>query len=768
MEDGLQTLDKDTYAVPETRVGSAASVRSRIDELRYNDGDRSTRRGNQQSLIDGKRPFSVEKLKNTGQGDRTNLNMREGEGMADAAKTPYYSLIFRNPRFANITSYYGDQPQRRQEWGEIESQEWQQLLEDWNGFDFQVQLKQWQMCVFGIGIPMWPDVWDWRWEARKIGDVLVPDKTPADIEKVSEAVAFRWKTPVELYQMIKKESAAKAAGWYPDRVKQAIVENRTTTIEHQFGRNWNEIYAGSLRRGDVIWNSDELRLPLADYLVQEFDGTITHVIMLDNGSVGNPTQTLADPDDASLLYKKIGRYENFSQVMCPFFFDIGTGEWHSIKGLGPKIYDFCEVSNRLTSAMIDGARNGASMILQAQDGKAQMETQLVYVNGAVVVQPGFQVQQNRFSDSLQGTLAVKRDLQNILQSNTGQYRQRESGENQEPTLGQARLNYQNQTQLNESAVDRYTKTLDRLYREMLRRALNPKLTKDQPGGKEALDFRDRCMARGVPKEALVFDQCCIKAARGVGSGSPAAVDIATRGMLELLPMAAEEGRNYILRLRTAALLGQNNVDSAFPELTQADVPDDNVWAASLENSIMRQPEGDVPPVTDKQDHVIHFTTHYQDAAQDVQGLQQGQGDPMKTLIHLHKFGPHAKVHLNKMQGDPSRKTQLAPMEQGWIMMSKIADQLQQQLEEAAKSQQPQQPHPDPAMVSAIMKVQGELGIKRQKMIGDMQLKKDKQDQTAALKDLQTAHSIRLKNIETSADLIRNPPQPAMSGNGAAT
>ena len=35
---------------------------------------------------------------------------------------------------------------------------------------------------------MWPDARDWRWESRKISDVLVPDETEADIDKVDELV----------------------------------------------------------------------------------------------------------------------------------------------------------------------------------------------------------------------------------------------------------------------------------------------------------------------------------------------------------------------------------------------------------------------------------------------------------------------------------------------------------------------------------------------------------------------------------------------------
>ena len=90
-----------------------------------------------------------------------------------------------------------------------------------------------------------------------------------------------------------------------------------------------------------MWNGKKMRIPLADYLVKEFDGKITHVIMLDDGRISD-ARNLEDQDNDGMLFKKVGRYDDFTQVICPFFFDIGTGEWHSIKGLGPKIFDFCQ------------------------------------------------------------------------------------------------------------------------------------------------------------------------------------------------------------------------------------------------------------------------------------------------------------------------------------------------------------------------------------------------------------------------------------------
>src|SRR4029077_3495868 len=166
-------------------------------------------------------------------------------------------------------------------------------------------------------------------------------------------------------------------------------------------------------------------------------------------------------DERGYLYKKKNKFDSFSNVICPFFYDTGPdGTGHSVKGMGPKIYDFCDVSNRMTCQMLDGAVIGSGITLEAQEGASLEETQVALVGGATVVQPGYKVVQTRIAESLNGAMSMRRELQNVLQSNTGTYRQRPAEtDRQEPTLGQAQLNYQTQAQLGKGATNRYLNNL---------------------------------------------------------------------------------------------------------------------------------------------------------------------------------------------------------------------------------------------------------------------------------------------------------------------
>lgn len=749
MIEGLDTLDTDTLKVPESRAKNASAIRQRIHRLKADDVTRSDRRRVIQNVIDGAPPYISEKLRSTGQGERANFSLREGEGMADAAKTPFFSLVFRNSRFCNIKCKYGEQAERNNEWSEIVSEEWSQLLSDWNGHGFNAQLRDWQMVVFGVGLPVFEDDMSWQWRARKMSEVLVPDHTPADIDQVAEMVLLRPISPTKLYKLIKNEGAAKTMGWFPERVKRALVKS-SPGARDAYGEQWSERWQASLRRGDVSWDSEEHRINIADHFVKEFSGKITHSIMLDDGTTNqNPFK---EEEDKGLLFRSHERYESFDQIMQPFFWDIGTGEWHSIKGLGPKIADFCQVSDRTMCRTIDGAVASTGLVLEAADDNASQETQLVTFGNGVIVQPGFKVVQTRFAEHLEGVLAVRRELQNTQQSNVGQYRMRVAAENFEPTLGQAQLNYQNMGQLSEASIDRFQQPLDRLYLEQLRRALSPKLKKNDPGGKESHAFRERCVARGVPEEALDFKNIVsVRAVRGIGSGSPVSMDMATRAMLELLPQAAEAGRNVILRNRAAFVLGQGNVDSVFPPYSQGGAPNNSHAAlATLENNALRMPGGQVL-LTEDQDHTIHFTIHFADAARHLEQFKTGQADPKMLFVHLNQAGPHTKAHLDSMSGDPTRKAQIGQMQMAWLTLSKLADQLKQQLEEAAKSEQKDaQPQLDPKLVAMMARVNQEMEIKRGEAAGKFMLKKQKQEADLQLKDLRVAHELQLKNMEAAA------------------
>jgi hypothetical protein len=773
----VQTLDPKTLKPPESRLGPAWAIRNRIFEMRKKDGTRSLRRDKIQRWIDGARPLSTTKLEKTGQADRTNFNPREAESMLEAAVAPYYSLIFRNPQYLSLENSYGTSKQLQTQWSNKIARNAHRMLDEWDEFSYNLKLKLYSMLLFGPGIVMFPDEENWQWQTRKLREFLVPDGIPASTKKLPEACYFREISPVDLYKLVENEEKAKEMGWYPDRVKKAIVKVAGQAITNVagagiFGDSWSEAYSASLRRGDSCWNTESAQIRLSGYFDKEFSGKISHCIFIDDPV---PTSPRDLEDESLMLFKKVEQFESFEQIVHVFFHDVGTGEWHSVRAQGARIRDLTVANAILFCTMIDGAMKSSVFLLQAQDATSEEVSQMIEIAGANIIPSGLKLEQNRITDQLEGPMNVRREVQNTLQTTSAQYLARVSGENSEPTLGQAQLNFRNQQSLSESEADNYLKGMDRLFRETLRRALAMGIRcfkEHHPEDEPPEEYRDevptfpndaeagaywlvrRCVLEDkIPIEALDWKWICnVRATRGAGGGSPAAVDMSTRELITLLPTMDERSRRNALRERVAFLMGHNNVDEYYPPFDEADLPDDNAALATLENNALRQEDGEVL-ITPLQDHVIHFTYHFSDCAQDLQALQSGQSkrNPVQVLVHLHNAGVHMRGHLNQIAGDETRKDKFEQMDGALIQLSKMTDQLQQQVMESLQSQQEPQ-GPSPEMVSAVMKTQGELALKKQKQDAEIGMKADKQAATNHIKDVTSAFNMYLKNRESQAQL----------------
>lgn len=767
--DKLKSMN-DEGELPKSRIGSAYNARQLVNNLRTDEEERTRRRTKISGLLDGNSPWSHKKLKDIGQAHRANFNLREGEGAVDAAKTPYYDLVFEVPRFANVKYYlYGAPEELNNKFSEILSDEYHDILDSWEGFDQQIQLHQWQMVVFGVGPMFWPHSLDWRSEAVKAGKMLVPPETKANVEDLEMVVVLHSYRADQLEGFIQNESAAEKAGWDVKEVKNAIIKAAHTEIRELWGNDDFDLYQRAIRCGDYFYAHDRSnRIYVASLFIREFGGKVSHYIITDTPT-DDPDEkpvTEIDEEEVGYLFVKKKKFDSFAQVVRPAFFDTGPdGTWHSIKGLGPKIFDFCDISNRMTCQGIDGAVIGSGVTLEAQDANSLEETQLSLIGGGTVVSPGYKVVQTRIAESLNGLLAMKRDLQNTLQSNTGNYRQRVSGETQEPTLGQAQLNVQQQGSLTKGSVNRYYNGfLDGWHYETLRRLMNPALKESDPGGKEAAKFKKCCLERGLPEELFDFKNVLkVKAVRSVGYGSPQMRDIATKELLGMMPMLDEVGRNNALRARLASLpgIGQSQVDSYAPSIKEKGFPDDHASFATTENNALRMHGGEAL-VAPQQNHATHFQVHMADAMTHVQQVMgqgqngsngQGMGpqnSPIELLIHLEQAGPHLHQHLQQIAGDPTRKTQIKQFQKQWQDLSHITDKVQKEVDKYLQEQAQQQPpaQPDPEKLAPLLKVQGDLQLKAKKQTGDLALKAHKQMHTERLADLKTAAEIRRRNVES--------------------
>src|SRR4030095_12337215 len=229
-QSGLATLDPESAQRPVSRIGNAQNARSLISRLKQEDDLRMWRYTRIMGLLDGNPPWPSQRLVDLGQGHRANFNLRESEGIVEAAKTPYYDLVFEVPTFARLEfGVEGADPTRLTEWNNIVTEEYNELLCGWSGFDQNMQLHQWQMVVNGVGPLFWPHYVSWQSQAVKSRKVLVPMESKANVDELEMCVVLHSYRADELEAFISRSTGqgknGEGDGWNVPLAQQAIIDS---------------------------------------------------------------------------------------------------------------------------------------------------------------------------------------------------------------------------------------------------------------------------------------------------------------------------------------------------------------------------------------------------------------------------------------------------------------------------------------------------------------------------------------------------------------
>lgn len=729
------------------------------------DQQRSINRTRVRGQYDGNAPYSMSALQAKGMGSSTNLNWRESTAIIDQFKTPYYDLVNEVPTLAEVQTAFG-QSEERSDWNQIISQGFHKFVTGWDNWDYTVQFHQFQMLLHGIG-PVWfKDGIDWRPECGRTAEVLWQDDTKCDLQDVAAVAILHDYLPTRLYKRIRNEPQARQLGWNIKAVEKAIMEASANSIPNSV--NAYEWYQQQFKNADIFWGSYGTQMVrTANLLVSEFSGKVSqHIVRTDTGQ-------------NDFLFSKLNRYNSISEMLVPFFYDIGDGTIHSINGLGKNIFPYIEIFNRLRCREVDGAMIASSLLLQAKDASQTSKAQLIELANLKILPPGMEVKMTNMGDGIEATVNVRRDMQNSLNSNIGNVNQSPSAPN--PRKGQeiGILEMQQKGSLKKGEINRYYTTFSKLLNLMFRRMANPNIKAHHPGGREALAFQEYCFRRGVPKQALVEIES-VTAYRSMGAGSMAnAMSIVDWIMANIQSIPSDEGKMVALRLAMSRMAGTDTATAILGDPGKQQHVTDDDWVATIENGSLR--EGTQPLITRTQSAVKHLAIHLGDAGQHYQQVQQQAqqgGMDAQALhglsIHLDAAGIHCLKHLQTIQNDPIRETDYRAFEKQWREMSKLADQVKQQREEmqqaAAQQQQGQQGVPNDrlkllasihdkapenvqANIEALLgtpRQPGELSVTERNLQlkqAALELKAQKQQQTMAHDDVRLATELQSNGAE---------------------
>ena len=720
---------------PRTRIKDAKSAHAIYTSIRNADDASAIDRQKIQSMLDGEPPYSPQQLKSLGQGYRANLNFGESAAALETALSAYSDLVNSVDRLASVKTSEGD-PAQRVEWENIIAEEFHRTITDWDEFFYKQQMLAHQFVSQGVGVAYFEDNRSWKWSVCGLKDFKVPRGTPACDTKVEVATIERHYLVGELYQFIENPKIAAELGWNVEETRRAILlstDNGTSSNS----RDWERLQE-ELKNNDLMYSHARSKVVrCVHYFVKEFDGTISHYIGTRAG----------DTDD--FLFKKPSRFEHANEAFVLFSYGIGTnGLLHSVRGLGYKLFPFIQLSNRMRNAIVDGAMLSSALMIQPATGEDVSNLSLMYNGPLSILPPGINVVDKTMPNLAGNVLPIVRDLEVVRQNNTGTYNPKQvmpDGDARTATEVQAQL--AQQSLLSAQAMNLYYIPFQKLLAEQFRRLATVKYRSDEPGGEEAIDFRKRIEARGVPWKA-VEKVYRVQAVRAIGAGSPGARMLAFNEFMAIMPRFDEVGQRNLIRDRVAARVGYDQVDRYIPKGEIERIPID-AKIAELENGTMQGGRG--VSVSPGENHAVHAKVHLEDANRFLQALQQNQVDPKLAMSYLQVQYPHSTAHVEQLASDPSRREEVGVAKQILNQMREAVENIGKQLAAQAKreaqaraSQQGGQV--DPKTQLAIQKAQVDSQIKLQQSQFDQRLKAADVQQKMAIRDAEAAQKIRQKSL----------------------
>jgi len=733
----LGSLDEKGKPV-KTRLKDVNSAVSIFQTLRKADEKSAVNRARIDGMFDGAAPYDNDKLAASGQALKTNLNFGEATRLLDISLSSYVDLYSSLERLVEVKGTVGEETERGR-FEEVVAEELTHMMRSWPEFHSSYLRLCTTFIKHGVGVAYFDTPEDWKFRVGGFTDILIPRQTPASENCIDVAVGRRDYLLHELFHFIKNEDAAKKVGWNPEEVKRVITKNVKTT-----GRRFSdsgsmytdyEAIQAELKNNDLYTGIQNPTVAVLHFWVREMDGSVSHYIC-------------AEDNPKDFLYKKVSRFSSPEQAYIMFSYGVGSnGTYHSIRGLGQRIFSHIQTSNRLRCQMVDGAMLGSAPMLQAENQRALDELQFTYYGGYAILSPDLKVVDRAVPNLGTAVRPALEDLSNQLAQNTDTFSM------YSPTQGspyrnslQVSADLEVSNRLSGAALNLFYVSWTRLMREIVRRVVESK--KKDPLVDE---FYRRCESRGVPKEFIKkIDLTKTRAVRAIGNGSKAGRLVALREMQQMSGRFDEVGQRNLDRDIVSTSVGHDLADRYLPK-QPGDRPTVDDKIAYFENSDLMEGK-QVPPMSNEL-HGKHLAAHAPALQQILEGLEEGSMDPMQSYNALIAFYQHISETLQMAAGDPD----LQPIVKDTNQILQYAEEainntgkkIQKMQREAAEAQAAEAGESglgvqgeQEAMNLKMQQAQVDMEIRRQKAELEMELKQRKFDQEQALRDAKAAVELR--------------------------
>tara|TARA_R100001463_G_scaffold111617_1_gene166488 strand:- start:1564 stop:3801 length:2238 start_codon:yes stop_codon:yes gene_type:complete len=721
----LGSLDETGKPV-KSRLKDVKSALSIFQGLLKADEKSAVNRARVDAMFDGANPYSQSQLNASGQGLKTNLNFGEAQRLLDVSLSAYVDLYSSLEKLVEVKGTLGD-PSEMGYFEDVVSEEITHLLRSWPEFHSNYLRLCTTFIKHGVAFSYFDNPDEWRFKVGSFADILIPRQTPANENCIDVAVGRRKYLLHELFAFIKNPEAATKVGWDVEEVKRVILKNASTSSKRTVGGSYSASYEWEelqkeLKNNDIYEGHQNPSVAVLHFWVREMDGSVSHYIS-------------AEESPKNFMYQKMNRYDKPEQAYVLFTYGTGSnGTYHSIRGLGHRIFNHVQTSNRLRCQMVDGAMLGSAVMIQPESQRALDELGFTYYGAYAVLSPNVNIIEKASPNLSTAVQPALNDISNQLAMNTdtvSTYGSQQSSPYRNQMQVVADMDVQ--TRLSGASLNLFYASWNRLLKEIVRRIVTS--NKIDP---DLRDFYTRCEMRGVPIEFVKsLDLERTKAVRSIGNGSYANRLVALRELQAISGSFDEVGRKNLTRDIVSTRVGHDLADRYAPNLAEDRQTVDNK-IAFLENQQLS--EGDPIPVISTEMHGAHLQVHTPALMQLIEQLNAGAADPVQALPALQAYYQHIGETLQQVAGDAASEGMIGEVKQvlqfAEEMINNTSKQVQKIQRDAAQRQGEGQGEPSDGgqMQNKLQEHQLKMQMAREKANLDIELKKAKFEQEQAMRD----------------------------------
>jgi hypothetical protein len=718
---------------PSSRVRDANSAFTICWNLRLDNAGRERKWGRIYKCYKGFPPTDYSQVASRQLSGMSNVPFRQMKFIVDNQKSSFVDMVMERNTAANITTKLGN-PTEKREWSDIISVGFDRMLRSWNSYNYNVELDVEEMTLYGKGFEIAEDRDGWPTKSFHNSNVLIPDKTYADLTNLGELCIKRSYTPLEFWLKItggeeepdKAEKHATDMGWNfwacVDALRMFTTNYRNTYTNTEWLR---DVASGNLNLSRLY----TLRIELYELYIMEFNGSISKMLLLQNygglvlGYKENGRKDLTEEeyrDQTGFLYYRKDWVEKdgdgWDDIIAPMCDSTGSGIWHEIQGLAETVFIQCRAYDIHMNRFMDAVDWNTRLMFKGGSAESTKKLKQMEWQPWMVLPQDVEPQQVSVNIPFQEVLAGIQFYQADLYRGIGAYNigQTTKGGKQR-TKGEAQLDAAESAKLQGTQIRRFNDNQTRWLRLLYKRMSNTK--RGGNGWKLKEKFVDFMDENGVPEEAWKWENIeNLESNMLAGSGSPSYKLMAAQQTVSLTGMTPmNDGQANAIADAIAALNGRQNVNRYFQH-TKVDIPDEQ-GIISMENIGMTDPKGNPANfrVYPDQNHVEHFKGHFQDATTSMQEAQQvlqstgvnpkGRNSQEKEssvddetfeLLRdiyacLMRFkGPHLVAHLGFIQKDPSKKGMAKEFGMQMQQLQRAVDELGSQVSQMAQAKQQEQ------------------------------------------------------------------------------